>query len=102
MTDTQSILVIGATGNQGGATARELLTHGWSVHALVCDPDKPEAQGLKERGATLVRGDLDDEASLRSAMTGVHGVFSVGALAYEPATLARRGPPGPGGGGGRG
>lgn len=28
-------------------------------------------------GAVLVPGDFDDEASLRAAMTGVHGVFSV-------------------------
>lgn len=88
MSNTHSALVIGATGNQGGATARELLSRGWDVRALVRDPDKPEARELAERGVRLVRGDMDDEASLRRAMTGVHGVFSVQALAYEPATLA--------------
>lgn len=88
MSNTQSALVIGATGNQGGATARELLSRGWNVRALVRNPDKPEARELAERGAILVHGDLDDEASLRRAMTGVHGVFSVQALAYEPTTLA--------------
>ncbi|MCD9901495.1 NmrA family NAD(P)-binding protein [Streptomyces sp. MT29] len=48
MTDQKIILVLGGTGNQGGATARELLSRGWSVRALVRDPDKPEAQALKE------------------------------------------------------
>ncbi|MFF2701139.1 NmrA/HSCARG family protein [Streptomyces cyaneofuscatus] len=88
MTDQKIILVLGGTGNQGGATARELLSRGWSVRALVRDPDKPEAQALKELGAVLVRGDLEDVASLRAAAEGVHGIFSVQALAYEPETLA--------------
>ncbi|MGW5067322.1 NmrA/HSCARG family protein, partial [Streptomyces cyaneofuscatus] len=88
MTDQKIILVLGGTGNQGGATARELLSRGWSVRALVRDPDKPEAQALKELGAVLVRGDLEDVASLRAAAEGVYGVFSVQALAYEPETLA--------------
>ncbi|MFI5722313.1 NmrA/HSCARG family protein [Streptomyces cyaneofuscatus] len=88
MTDQKIILVLGGTGNQGGATARELLSRGWSVRALVRDPDKPEAQALKELGAVLVWGDLEDVASLRAAAEGVHGIFSVQALAYEPETLA--------------
>ncbi|MFD8064364.1 NmrA/HSCARG family protein [Streptomyces sp. SID2119] len=88
LTDQKIILVLGGTGNQGGATARELLSRGWSVRALVRDPDKPEAQALKELGAVLVRGDLEDVASLRAAAEGVYGIFSVQALAYEPETLA--------------
>ncbi|WP_327353486.1 NmrA/HSCARG family protein [Streptomyces sp. NBC_01304] len=88
MSDSRIVLVIGATGNQGGATARELLSRGWAVHALVRDPDKPEARALEARGAVLVRGDLDDADSLRTAMRGAYGVFSVQPLAYEPETLA--------------
>jgi len=47
------------------------------VHALVRDPDKPTARALADAGAVLVRGDLNDETSLRSAMRGIHSVFSV-------------------------
>ncbi|MEW2353498.1 NmrA/HSCARG family protein [Spirillospora sp. NPDC029432] len=72
-----TILVLGGTGRQGGATARELLRRGRAVHALVRDPHAPAAKALAEAGAVLVRGDMDDEASLRAAMAGVHGVFSV-------------------------
>ena len=71
------ILVLGGTGRQGGATARELLRRGRVVHALVRDPQAPAARALADAGAVLVHGDFDDEASLRAAMTGVHGVFSV-------------------------
>ncbi|GGQ46646.1 NmrA/HSCARG family protein [Streptomyces mutabilis] len=88
MSDNRIILVLGATGNQGGATARELLSRGWTVHAFVRNPDKPEAQALKEQGAVLVQGDQNDVESLRRATAGVHGVFSVQALGYEPETLA--------------
>ncbi|MFC7381741.1 NmrA/HSCARG family protein [Sphaerisporangium rhizosphaerae] len=77
MSDIQIILVTGATGRQGGATARELLARGRTVHALVRDPDKPEAVALKESGAILVRGDMDDPASLDAALRGVHGLYSV-------------------------
>lgn len=88
MSVSRPVLVTGATGNQGGATARELLARGWRVHALVRDLDKLAARRLRELGAVLVQGDLDDAGSLRKAMAGVHGVFSVQALAYEPDTLA--------------
>lgn len=78
MDDTsRPVLVIGATGQQGSATARQLLQRGCSVRALVRDPGKPPARALREGGADLVLGDLDDLASLRAAMTGVRGVFLV-------------------------
>ncbi len=73
----EAILVFGGTGRQGGAVARELLRRGRVVHALVRDPQTRAARRLADAGALLVRGDLDDDASLRSAMTGIHGVFSV-------------------------
>ncbi|MFF2551772.1 NmrA/HSCARG family protein [Nocardia sp. NPDC058058] len=69
------ILVIGATGRQGGATATALLERGWPVRAFVRDPEAPGAVALRSAGAELAVGDLDDEDSLRKAMDGVHGVF---------------------------
>ncbi|MGW4408710.1 NmrA family NAD(P)-binding protein [Nonomuraea sp. NPDC004702] len=85
----RTVLVTGATGNQGGAVARTLLARGWTVRALVRDPASDAAQALAALGATLAKGDLDDPASLRTAMTGVHGVFSVQALAVTEEELAR-------------
>ncbi|MFL5909557.1 MAG: NmrA/HSCARG family protein [Gaiellaceae bacterium] len=73
----ERILVLGGTGRQGGAVARELLRRGRIVHALVRNPQTPAALALADAGAVLVRGDLNDEASLRAAMRGMHGVFSV-------------------------
>jgi uncharacterized protein YbjT (DUF2867 family) len=71
------ILVTGATGQQGGATARHLLAHGAAVRALVRDPKSAAARRLASIGAELVVGDMDDTASLRTAMRGAYGAFSV-------------------------
>jgi uncharacterized protein YbjT (DUF2867 family) len=71
------VLVIGATGQQGGAAARALLERGWAVRALVRDEDKPAARLLREAGASLVTGDLDDPGSVQAAMGSVSGVFLV-------------------------
>jgi uncharacterized protein YbjT (DUF2867 family) len=72
------ILVTGATGQQGGAVARHLLKQpGFAVRALTRDSAKPAARSLAQMGAEIVRGDLDDQASLRRALEGAWGVFSV-------------------------
>ena len=76
-TDDRPILVTGATGQQGGATARHLLAAGRRVRALVRDPDSDRATALRTAGAELVRGDQTDRASLDAALAGTAGVFSV-------------------------
>jgi len=74
------ILVTGATGQQGGATARELLEAGFRVAALTRNPASEKASALAELGAEIVQGDLDDEASLRRALEGKWGVYAVQAF----------------------
>ena len=71
------ILVSGATGQQGGSVARNLLQRGFGVRALTRDPDKPEAKELAGLGAEVVSGDLEDASSIERVLDGVHGVFSV-------------------------
>ncbi|MFT9090129.1 MAG: NmrA/HSCARG family protein [Gluconacetobacter sp.] len=73
------ILVTGATGNQGGVTIAELLRRParWRIRALVRDRNVPKAAALAARGVELTQGDLDDEWSLRTALTGAYGVLSV-------------------------
>jgi uncharacterized protein YbjT (DUF2867 family) len=76
-THGKTIVVTGATGNQGGATARHLLADGWHVRALVRDATTPAAAAFAAAGAELVRGDLDDSASIDAAVHGAYGVYSV-------------------------
>jgi uncharacterized protein YbjT (DUF2867 family) len=78
----ESTLVTGATGKQGGAVLRTLLAAGRSVRALVRDPSSGQARRLAAFGAILVRGDLDDPASLREAVAGVTAVFSIETANY--------------------
>jgi uncharacterized protein YbjT (DUF2867 family) len=73
----RTILGTGATGQQGGAVARELLGRGFGVRALTRDPEKPAARELAERGAEVVRGDLDDRSSIDRAIEESYGIFSV-------------------------
>ncbi|TGA96054.1 NmrA/HSCARG family protein [Streptomyces sp. MZ04] len=80
------VLVTGATGLQGGATARHLLAGGWRVRALVRDAKTPAARELARGGAELAVGDMTDGASLKAAMRGVQGVFSVQPTAGYPGT----------------
>jgi uncharacterized protein YbjT (DUF2867 family) len=76
-THGKAVVVVGATGNQGGASARHLLADGWHVRALVRDTTTPAAAALARAGAELVRGDLDDRASIDAAVRGAYGVYSV-------------------------
>ena len=71
------ILVSGATGQQGGTTARNLLERGFAVRALTRDTEKAAARELADLGAEVVSGDLEDRASVDSVLDGVYGVFSV-------------------------
>ncbi|HLY29340.1 MAG TPA: NmrA/HSCARG family protein [Aggregatilineales bacterium] len=73
----KTILVAGITGQQGGAVAKHLLADGWKVRGLSRDVSKPAVQALREAGAEVVQGNMDDPASLDAAPKGVYGVFSV-------------------------
>ncbi|WP_424217337.1 NmrA family NAD(P)-binding protein (plasmid) [Streptomyces sp. BI20] len=75
--DSDTVLVTGATGQQGGATARALLAARIPVRALVRDPHSEPARAIEALGAELVRADLSDRASLGPAVEGVRAVFSV-------------------------
>lgn len=75
--DRQLVLVSGATGNQGGAIARELLGAGWPVRAMTRKPESAAATALAAKGAEVVRADLDDERSLRRALDGAWGAVAV-------------------------
>lgn len=79
------VLVTGATGKQGGTTARRLLAGGWPVRALVRDPAAPAAVALAAAGAQLARGDFDDPASLPPALDGAAAVFDVPTVTFGPA-----------------
>jgi uncharacterized protein YbjT (DUF2867 family) len=72
------IVIAGATGQQGGATARALVGKGFTLRALTRTPDSEAARKLAaDTGAELVKADLDDEASIRAALEGAWGAYAV-------------------------
>jgi len=77
MPTSRKILITGATGQQGGAVAAALAGGGFELLGMTRKPDSPAAQALKQKGVTLVQGDLDDAASLTKALAGAWGVFAV-------------------------
>ena len=80
MADKKIIAVTGATGAQGGGLARAILADpngGFAVRAITRDPNKDKARALASKGAEVVKADLDDVESLKTAFAGAHGVYAV-------------------------
>src|SRR5919205_363947 len=76
----RKILVTGATGQQGGSLARLLLQKKHKVYALTRNTQSSAAQDLRNKGADIVKGDLDDSDSLERAVKDVESVFLMGNL----------------------
>lgn len=86
-----TIVVMGATGNQGGSVVRSLLaskTHSWIVRGLTRDPSSAKSQSFLSANQTLdnrlslVAGHVYDKDSLLSAFAGAHGVFGITSEVY--------------------
>lgn len=76
------VAVFGATGGQGGGVVTALLGaigegKSYTVRAITRNPSSEKAQGLKRRGCEIVKCDLDDDSSVKSAVTGCYGVYLV-------------------------
>ena len=87
MSNTRSVLVTGATGQQGGAVVRALIARGHRVKAISRRPDSEGAKRLTAAGVEVVAGDLDDAASVATAAEGVDTMFLMG-NSYEAGTDA--------------
>jgi len=74
---SKTILMTGATGQQGGATLHNLLGKGYTLRALTRKPESEKARNLASAGVEIVKWDLDDAASVRAALQGAWGVYAV-------------------------
>src|SRR6202012_59978 len=77
MTTNRTILITGVTGQQGGAVAQALQGAGFHLRGLTRKPESERAAALARQGVEIVKGDLDDEVTLRPALAGAWGVFGV-------------------------
>jgi len=80
MSPRKVIVVVGATGAQGGGLARAILNDKSgevAARAITRDVSAPKAKELAQMGAEVVAGDVDDVESLKRAFSGAYGVFCV-------------------------
>lgn len=93
----RTIVVIGATGHQGGGVVRALLAsdQDWHIRALTRDVSSSRAKALLDEYSrdvevgrlSLVPGHVYDQSSLRSAFAGAYGVFAITAETYPGRVL---------------
>lgn len=72
-----SVVVIGATGKQGGAVAKGLLERGHEVRAVTRNPGSEKAKQLANAGATIVQASVEDTAALTRALEGATSLFAM-------------------------
>nr|XP_023407239.1 nmrA-like family domain-containing protein 1 [Loxodonta africana] len=78
MAGKKVIAVYGATGAQGGSVAKAILeSKNFAVRAVTRDVTQPKALVLQDLGAKVVKGDLNDEASVEAALKDAYGTFVV-------------------------
>lgn len=74
------ITILGATGAQGGGLANAILSDTNSefvVRAITRDVNSDKAKALADKGAEVVKADVDDPESIVKAFSGAYGVFAV-------------------------
>lgn len=85
MANLPIIAVLGATGQQGRGVVRAMLSKpspAFHVRAITRNPQGAASLALldeyqKTGNFDIVKGDVYDEASLRDAFEGAHGVFGI-------------------------
>jgi len=85
---SKTFVVFGATGQQGGSAVDFVLNDSklskeFKVRALTRDPSSASSQALKQKGAEVVKCDIDDEASIKKAVEDAHTVFAVTLSIYD-------------------
>lgn len=79
------IVVVGATGTQGGSVVDALLQDPtYRVRGLTRNPDSDTAKTLKMKGAEITAANLNDKDSLIKAFEGANVIFAVTNF-FEPA-----------------
>ena len=74
------LVVIGATGNQGGSVISHFLAQSpptYCLRGLTRNTSSAASQALTAKGVEMVAADVDDYASLKRAFDGANAIFSV-------------------------
>ncbi|KAF4435498.1 nitrogen metabolic regulation nmr [Fusarium acutatum] len=77
MTTKKLIVIIGATGGQGGSVINYFLNDPeWRVRGITRNPSRQKSKNLEARGVEVVQADLDDGASLAKAFQDANVIFA--------------------------
>ncbi len=71
----KTIFVTGATGNQGGAVLRYLVSSGFRVKALLRNPSSEAGKKLVQPNVDIISGDLNDPQTYQHHLDQVDAVF---------------------------
>lgn len=82
LTSKKTLVVLGATGNQGGSVVRTFLndpslTSEWHVRGITRNTSSAAATELVNLGAEMVSGSLDSVTDLRAAFKDATAIFAV-------------------------
>lgn len=77
MAQKLTVVVTGATGQQGGAVVKSLLARGHAVRAVTRDTDSAKARVLAHAGVTLIRASLGDTTALTKVLEGATSLFAM-------------------------
>lgn len=79
-TDRKLLVVLGATGQQGGAVLKYFAAHQaespWTLRGTTRDANSTAAKKLTDLGVEMVSCDFDNETSLRSAFKDATHIFA--------------------------
>jgi uncharacterized protein YbjT (DUF2867 family) len=78
VTEQKIIVVVGATGAQGGGLVRAILADpdgGFVARALTRNAASDKARELAAQGVEVVEADISDETSLAKAFDGAYGAY---------------------------
>jgi uncharacterized protein YbjT (DUF2867 family) len=85
----RTVLVTGATGQQGGAVARLLNRRGHTVRGLTRNPDSAASATLRNLGIEMIKGNLDDTHSVEKAARGADAAFIMATPFKEEGNIER-------------
>lgn len=80
MAEKKTIVVLGATGAQGGGLVRAILSDasgGFTARALTRNVSSDKAKALANLGAEVAAADIDDDESLKRVFDGAYGAFCI-------------------------
>lgn len=77
-TMSKTLTIVGATGTQGSSVLEAALRSAqeWHIRALTRNTNSPAAQSLRAKGVEVVKADLDNLSTLKTAFADSHAIFA--------------------------